>query len=33
MVSDICEALDIHGRVDFDEFSTIVEAEAVRTRL
>lgn len=33
MVSKICSALDIHGRVTFEEFCVIVDAEAVRTLL
>ena len=31
MVSKICLALDIHGRVDFDEFHDIVDEEFMRS--
>lgn len=32
MVAEVCGALDIHGRVDFDQFRDIVEVECMRSR-
>jgi Ca2+-binding EF-hand superfamily protein len=32
MVAEVCGALDIHGRVDFEQFRDIVEVECMRSR-
>ena len=29
-VAEICEALDVHGRMDFDQFATAVEVHCLQ---